>query len=178
MSKRADAARETNLSRNPGRDQADIDTLIAKLRTHDGLVREQARKTLVAMGSKAVASLLPLLTDSNDQVRWEAAKALSEIGDPSAASSLVVALEDESFGVRWLAAEALIGLKRDTLRPLLEALEGDAGSVRRRQGAHHVLRTLAEHGLRDQLAPVLAALEGIEPETDVPLAAQKALKSL
>jgi HEAT repeat protein len=179
MSKAADAARETNVSRNLGRDQAGIDALIAKLRTHDGLVREQARKTLVAMGSKAVASLLPLLTDSNDQVRWEAAKALSEIGDPSAASALVVALEDESFGVRWLAADGLIAMGRDALPPLLEALEEDGDSLWLREGAHHVLRMLAaEHGLHDRVAPVLTALEGLEPDIDVPLAARKALETL
>jgi HEAT repeat protein len=178
MSKPADATSERNLSNNPDTDRAGIDTLIGKLRSHDGLVRQQARNSLVAMGSKPVASLVQLLADPKDQVRWEAAKALSEIGDPSAASALVMALEDKSFGVRWLAAEALIGLEKDALRPLLEALEEDAGSIRRRHGAHHVLSILAEQGLRDQVAPVLAALEGMEPETDVLLAVRKVLHTL
>jgi HEAT repeat protein len=178
MPKLADATSEPNLSHNPGTDRADIDTLIEKLRSHDGLTRQRARKSLVAMGSRPVASLLTLLVDPRDQVRWEAAKALSDIGDPTAASALVLALGDESFGVRWLAAEALIGLGRDALRPLLGALEQDSGSILCRQGAHHVLSILAEQGLRDQVAPVLAALEGIEPDIDVPLAAQKALQTL
>lgn len=178
MSKSVDATSEPSLSHNPSKDRAAIDSLIANLRSHDGLVRQRARESLVAMGSEAVASLLQLLPDPSDHVRWEAAKALSEIGDPRAASALVAALEDESFGVRWLAAEGLIGLKRDALAPLLEALEEDADSIWLRQGAHHVLRMLAEHGLHDQLAPVLAGLESIEPEIDVPLAAQKALETL
>jgi HEAT repeat protein len=179
MPKLADTTGEPNLSHNPGRDRADIDTLIEKLRSHDGLTRQRARKSLVAIGSRSVASLLKLLVDPRDQVRWEAAKALSDIGDPMAASALVAALEDESFGVRWLAADGLIALERDALPPLLEALKEDGGSLWLREGAHHVLRMLAaEHDLDDQVTLVLTALESIEPDTDVPLAAQKALQTL
>jgi HEAT repeat protein len=179
MPKLADRTSEPNRSHNPGTDRADMVTLIEELRSYDGLTRQRARKSLVAMGSRPVASLLKLLADPRNQVRWEAAKALSDIGDPMAASALVAALEDESFGVRWLAADGLIALEKDALPPLLEALKEDGGSLWLREGAHHVLSMLAaEHGLHDRVTPVLTALESIEPDTDVPLAAQKALQTL
>jgi HEAT repeat protein len=179
MSKSADAPSESNLSHNPSTDRAGIDALIADLSSHDGAVRQQARKSLVAMGSRSVVSLLQLLEDPKHQVRWEAAKALSDISDPMAASGLVAALEDESFGVRWLAADGLIAMGRDALPPLLEVLKEDGDSLWLREGAHHVLSMwAAEHGPHDPVTPVLTALESIQPDIDVPLAAKKALETV
>ena len=47
-----------------------------------------------------------------------------------------------------------------------------------REGAHHVLHTLAEEGLRAELSPILAALEDIEPAVECPGAAETALSNL
>jgi HEAT repeat protein len=116
--------------------------------------------------------------DSNYHVRWEAAKVLSELEDPEAAPVLVTALEDEDFGVRWLAAEGLISLGQDGLAPLLEALVQHSDSALLREGAHHVLRMLNEGGLHAHMAPVIAALEDIEPILAVPVAAHAALDAL
>ncbi len=179
MPKPADTTSGANVGDNASADRDDIATLIGTLRSHDGLARQQARHSLVRMGSRAVASLLLLLKDPKHQVRWEAAKALSDISDPMAASGLVAALEDESFGVRWLAADGLIAMGRDALPPLLEALKDDGASLWLREGAHHVLNMwAAEHGLHDPVTPVLTALESIQPDIDVPLAAKKALEKV
>jgi HEAT repeat protein len=142
---------------------------IANLRSRDGVVRHEARERLTFIGKRAVGQLIPLLKDPEDDVRWEAAKALSEIADPRAASELVATLEDHNFGVRWLAAEGLIAIGRDALRPLMEALTKRSDSAWRREGAHHVLHDLADKDLevKDLVAPVIAALEGIEPEIGV-----------
>ena len=59
-----------------------IKRLIADLRSYDGVVRREARQTLVFIGKWAVDSLIPLLKDSDDEVRWEAAKVLAEIAVP------------------------------------------------------------------------------------------------
>jgi HEAT repeat protein len=75
-------------------------TLIADLGNRSGIVRVKARRSLVAMGSQAVGQLTEALTSKVHWVRWEAAKALGQIGDPSAAWSLVRALEDDMFDVR------------------------------------------------------------------------------
>src|SRR5437588_9016694 len=79
--------------------------LISGLSSKIGFVRLRARRSLVAAGHSAVALLIDVLGSANEQARWEAAKALSEIGDPSAATALVGALEDEDRDVRWMAAE-------------------------------------------------------------------------
>jgi HEAT repeat protein len=153
-------------------------SLVADLASHNDTKRVKARHSLVAMGKVAVPLLIEALKSENSLMRWEAAKALGEIGDPGAASALVDALEDEDFDVRWLAAEGLTKLNILALTPLLQALEKQGDSVLLQEGAHHVFHDLAKGGLRKFLAPVLAALEALEPGEEVPWAARKALDML
>ncbi len=159
-------------------DAATINSLIATLESKDGLARQRARHSLVAIGKPAVPALVEALTDPDGHRRWEAAKTLEAIGDPSAAPALVRAMEDQDFGVRWLAAEGLIGLKRAGLASLLQALAEYPDRVWIREGAHHVFRMMVDHDLHDLVAPVLAALDGVEPVLEAPRAARAALKAL
>jgi HEAT repeat protein len=156
-----------------------VDALIAQLSSNDGEERSRARADLVKLGKPAVAALLAMLADhANHTRRWEAAKALSEIADPVTAPALVATLEDSSFDIRWLAAEGLIALERAALPSLLQALKAHSESVWLRQGAHHILCTLSDPATQSLLAPVCAALEGIESDLTIPPAAQKALQEL
>ena len=147
-------------------------TLVADLANHNDSVRVKARHSLVAMGKAALPLLTEALKSQNSLTKWEAAKALGEIGDPNTASALVEALEDEDFDVRWLAAEGLTKMNINALRPLLLALEKRGDSFFLQEGAHHVFHDLAKGALRKFLAPVLAALEGLEPGEEVPWAAR------
>ena len=161
------------------RDQSPaIRALIVALDNQDRLARIEARLLLVRIGKPAVPFLTGALRSPNKRMRWEAAKALAEIADPAAAPALVLALEDEDAGVRWLAAQGLIAIGRLGLEPLLGSLIGSDTSVWRREGAHHVLHDLARGEIHDCLAPVLAALEGIHPASQVPPAALAALSDL
>jgi HEAT repeat protein len=169
---------EDSLDPGSAADPATIGKLIAALADGDWVTRQRARESLVEIGKPAVAPLTEALAESNERVRWEAANALSEISDPTAAPALVKALEDNSFGVRWLAAEGLISLGREGLSPLLEALVEHPESAWLRQGAHHVLRILAEEGLYDHVTSVLQALEDIEPAIEVIQPAKAALDDL
>jgi HEAT repeat protein len=159
-------------------DPVTIGALIADLGVKDGMVRERARQSLVAIGGPAVAPLIEALADRNEQMRWEAAKALCQIADPASAPALVTILEDEVFDVRWLAAEGLIALGRGALVPLLQALMEHPDSLWLREGAHHVLHELSGGDLKEVLRPLLAALEDVEPSVEVPLAAESALDAL
>ncbi len=152
--------------------------LAQELRSEDPVTREGACNALIALGGSAVPPLVDKLSDPHDHARREAARALSRIHDPSSAPALVLALEDELPGVRWLAGEGLIAMGRGGIVPLFRALISRSDSVRLRQGAHHVLRSLSvgEHGR--QLALVMAALEGPEPISALPVAAFNALKEL
>jgi hypothetical protein len=167
-----------DVTSGPAADPVTIGRLVAALADDDRVTRQRARESLVDMGKPAVAPLTEALAVSSERVRWEAANALSEISDPTAAPALVKALEDSSFGVRWLAAEGLISLGREGLSPLLEALVEHSDSAWLRQGAHHVLRLLAEEGLHDHVASVLKALEDIEPAIEVIQPAKAALDAL
>jgi HEAT repeat protein len=155
-----------------------IEALIKSLSNKDDGVRVKARHALVAMGKAAVPPLTEALKSSKGLVKWEAAKALGEIGAPEAAPSLVKALEDDQFDVRWLAAIGLIGMNIKGLKPLLHALMHQTDSVFLREGAHHVIHDLTKGELRKYLAPVLAALENIEPAAGCPQAAFHALEML
>ena len=149
-----------------------IEGLIMALASHNDSVRVKARHSLVAMGKAPVPLLTKALKSENSLTKWEAAKALGEIGDPSTAPILVEALEDEDFDVRWLAAEGLTKMNINALKPLLRALEKRGDSFFLQEGAHHVFHDLAKGALRKFLAPVLAALEGLEPGEEVPWAAR------
>ena len=115
--------------------------------------------------------------DPNEHRRWEAAKALGAIGDQRAAAALVQALDDDNPGIRWVAGNDLIALGRDGLTPLLQALIEGMGSIWLREGAHHVLQSLAREGY-NELAPVVDALENIVPTIEVPVAAYHALEAM
>ena len=155
-----------------------INVLIADLGSNDGIVRVRARKSLVAIGKQAVGPLLEVLVGKTRRVRWEAAKAIGQIGDPTAAPALVKALEDGMFEVRWLAAEALITIGKEAVVPLLQALLKHSSSTWLRDGAHRVLHDIGRKDLNEILQPVVLALEGVEPSLEVPIVAWTALKTL
>ncbi len=155
-----------------------LDSLIAALASRDVATCQNARHTLVGIGEKAVSALIEALHSREDQIRWEAAKALVDIASPRAATALVATLRDEEGGIRWLAAEALIALGPDALEPLLQGLVDNPGSSYMCEGAHHVLHELAGGPLAEPVSPVLAALEGPAPEDRAPVAAYASLEAL
>ena len=159
--------------------QPNVDQLLAALGDKDGLSRQKARKSLVEIRAAAVPGLITALDNNQQQVRWEAAKTLTEIADPAAADALVQALGDEDGDVRWVASEAMIALNRDAVKPLLNRLTKSQVSEELYKSAHHVFRDLSKRlDIGRLLEPVLKALDQSEPEVAVPVAANSALESL
>jgi hypothetical protein len=157
---------------------ASIELLVTALASRDVRTRQRAREGLVAVGRPAIGPLIDAMTDRRSVVRWEAAKALSAIADPSAAAAMLTALEDEDAGIRWLAAEGLIALQRDGVGPLLRALIANSDSEWFREGTHHILHGIIRRKWAKPLARVLVALEGPAPHLAAPLAAQEALDAM
>jgi HEAT repeat protein len=155
--------------------QETLESLIEDLGNKDELVRVKARLQLVSYKSRSVASLINLLTDKNDWVRWEAAKALGQIGNPSSIQALLEALADKSFEVRWLAAEGLIKIGRKAIVPSLMALVNSSDSYWLREGVHHVLHDMNKRKTQKVLQQVLVALEGLQPALEAPLVAKIAV---
>jgi HEAT repeat protein len=155
-----------------------IESRIAELRDKNGMTRERAREHLVALGVPAIPWLVPLLEDRESQTRWEAAKALAEIADPSAIPALIQALEDEENDVSWVAAEGLAAVGRPAVVPMLEALVQGEGSIKIRQGVHHALRGLRDSEVGEKIAGVYGALGTVGSDVGIVAEAERALASL
>lgn len=159
---------------------SDPELRIAALGDKDGMVRRDARKSLVALGKPAVAPLSRLLRHAaSDRVRWEAAKALGEISDAGSIPALVRALEDENADVAWLAAAALRRFRERAWPELLRALmKAGPDSFQLRRGAHHVLWNRKPKKFADLLAPLLEALESGAVHEAAALAAHQLLERI
>jgi hypothetical protein len=155
-----------------------IRSLIADLTCDNVIKCQNARRQLVAKGEAAVEPLEKALNHKEHWVHWEAAKALSEIGSPSATKVLINTLEHKEFELRWLAAEGLISIGLPALKPLLTELIAKPQSTWLHEGAHHVMSDTKIERLRGLVRPVIAAIEGPQPDVDTPVAAQKALDAL
>jgi HEAT repeat protein len=105
--------------------------------------------------NEVVNELLKALEDSDDDVRWEAAFALGNIGSETAIAGLLKALEDSDYDVRRYAAEALGKIGSETAIPrLLKALEDSDYDVRR-----YAAEALANICSETAIAGLLKALE-------------------
>ena len=158
--------------------QKSAEALVTALRSKSVAEREATREKLIALGHAAVIPLLHGLDDSNEHVRWEAAKALGGIADPAAVDALTEALNDESDSVRWAAGEALTAIGWEGAKQVLVTLLRKSDSNAVCTAAHHVLSHFAKNKSGEFLKPVLERLEGEEPAVRVPLAALTALAHL
>jgi hypothetical protein len=159
-------------------DKQDVEPLMIELTCDDVIRCQRARRSLVSIGSGAVPSLVAALDSEKIWVRWEAAKALSQIGDPAATDALIKYLEHKEFELRWLAAEGLINIGRPAVVPLLRAVIDYPKSVWLLQGAHHVLHDMYRGDWDGILRPVMIALESFEPSVEAPVAAKNAIDIL
>lgn len=160
-----------------------INDLITKLGNSDGSVRQNARLALIDIGKESVPGLAEALSSKQEQSRWEAAKTLSSIADPTSVPALIKVLRDEVFDIRWLAAEALIAIGRDSIEPLLQTIINQSNDSFLQEGAHHIiaylLPTLSKSPeLVEILKPVEDALDSNAPRSAGPAAAQQALEKM
>jgi HEAT repeat protein len=155
-----------------------IEKVILNLANHNGIVREQARKTLAQMGASAIPQLAKHTHAKNVILRWEVIKTLAEIVDPAAAPLLIAALEDDISSIRWVAAEGLVNLQSAALKPVLNELINKPGSILLREGAHHILWQIKKRQKNKLLNPMLRALESKEIAERIPVIADNILKKL
>lgn len=160
------------------RSEARIDHLIVTLHSKNGLEREDARRALVNIGQSSVPRLIPLMQDLQELVRWEACKALMDIGDPSCVPVLIDALDDESSDVRWVAAEALMAFGQSVLALLAQALIARPHAIYLREGAHHILDAQQDPAIKAVVEPLLKALNGLATRDTICLVAERTLKQL
>jgi HEAT repeat protein len=152
--------------------------LIAALGSKDPHQREQSREALVAAGHVAVIPLIEKLKSPDDQVCWEAAKALGAIKDPAAANALAETLDHNSGDVGWVAAESLIALGSEGLKQTLIALLTKAGSLPVQRSARAVVSHFAHQMTGESLKPLLARFHAFQPGVAIPPAALHAFHEL
>jgi HEAT repeat protein len=154
--------------------------LIRDLQSPAHQVRERARFKFIALGKAAIPALSEAISSSNPNLRWQAAKALSQINDPQIIPALITILvENPFFGVRWFASDSLIQMGSAAVEPLLKSLIEHFDSVYLRENAHHILHSLCDQKIEPEAVEiVLHALEDVEPEVQVPWAAKQALELL
>jgi HEAT repeat protein len=157
-----------------------LEELTARLGDQDDRVRERVRETLAIIGESALPPLVALLASPQVRLRWEAAKALTEIPDPAAIPGLVSLLGDPRSDICWLGALALINMGNRSVAPVLQALTERAESRDFRDASHHVLHDLSERNsvLKDILKPVLSVLGAIDPVEAISTRAEIALREL
>ena len=142
----------------------EIEELIKKLYSKDGIQRKMARYDLVKIGKPAIKYLSGLLNEPKDKeqkeyVRWEAIKTLSQINNPESIPILIKALEHEDFDVRWMAAEGLINIGEKSIKPLLKTLVRKSNSIYLLEGIHHVLKELQLKNIFDDPTGIINKLE-------------------
>ena len=150
----------------------EIEELIKKLYSKDGIQRKMARYDLVKIGKPAIKYLSGLLNEPKDKeqkeyVRWEAIKTLSQINNPESIPILIKALEHEDFDVRWMAAEGLINIGEKSIKPLLKTLVRKSNSIYLLEGTHHVLKELQFKNIFDDKTGIINKLENYNLHPDI-----------
>lgn len=153
-----------------------VERLILNLASEDSDIREKARYILVRKGRSAIAGLANYIHSKNNVLRWEVAKTLGEIGNPSAIPLLIEILEDNISSIRWLAAEGLVRVGAPAIRPLLKELIERPDSILLRDGAHHIFKEFIKYQHKKQLRPLLSALETTGIPEQVPVIADEIMK--
>jgi hypothetical protein len=159
-------------------DASEIKKLVAELASRNWQERHHARQTLTALGKPAVSALTDALADPRQQMRWDAARILIDMGDPAAAPALALRLEDDDAGIRWLAAQGLAALGCHGIVVALRLLIARSDSVWMREGVHHILHSFVKTRAGRHVAPVLHALNDVEPALGALPAAQAALNAV
>ena len=152
-----------------------IEELIKKFYSKDGIQRKMARYELVKIGKPAVKYLSSLLDAPKEYTRWEAIKTLSQIADPETIPILISSLENDDFDIRWMAAEALINIGKKSIKPLLEYVISCKKSIFLLEGVHHVLKDLQFRKVFHDDVGIINKIENYNMYSDITLAAEQLL---
>jgi DNA-binding transcriptional ArsR family regulator len=132
--------------------------LVAAWRQDIANPQDANRRKLVAMGSSATASVLPLLGDEDRETRVAVVAVLGELGDRSAIPALAAALKDEAATVRAQAAAILGNLSATEASAALRGAVRDAESGVA-EAAATALGVLGDPAAVDALIVALGSVE-------------------
>ncbi len=154
-----------------------VEKLINDLSSDNGIIRQIARHELVKIGHHTtIDHILKLLDSPKHMTRWEAIKAIEQMGDPIATPLLIKSLQDDKFDIRWIAAEGLIRLGESSIKPLMKQIVKDSDSVFIREGAHHILKELESRGIFNDKFGIINKLEALTDISSLHFIAEKYLE--
>ncbi len=140
------------------------DAVVKLLRDRDDRVRQQAARTLSAMGVKndyAIKALKEQLEDYNPNVRYNAIRALSKMAPKEDANLFIEALGDYDSRIRMFAVLALGRLEvREAVPYLAQMVRDPDPNVRMA-----VVIALSKLGTQDCLEPLVAMMR--DPDLNV-----------
>jgi HEAT repeat protein len=152
------------------KDPKAVEPLIAA--ASDDVIRNEAFKALVKIGSPSVEPLISLLSAKDDRVQLLAIVALGAIKDPKSTGALITVLKEGAPYNQAEAAKALGAIKdKRAVEPLIDALGSQHLMVRM-----NTIEALGE--LRDKRA--LSYLQGgaMDKDENIRRATEKALKQI
>lgn len=151
----------------------EIDRAARMLSSRSAVRRARAAYLLgLVRGRNSLALVLPLLGDSDAEVRQVAARALGSIGDPSAAGGVLRAVRTHQGQIglpAWVAAEALLAMGVEIGPALQIGLASDDPAVR------NVCAVVSGHGTYLCVAPQLRRMLASDTDDDVRASAAVAL---
>ena len=149
--------------------------LLCALAEGHGELHRAASRALRDLGDSATDTLIGALHNPDSHVRWHAARALGQIGNPRGIDTLVEGLHDEHPAVRWATASVLASLDAQAIPAILRALIRRPMTEPFRQAVYHALHAMPSHHTRLYLQPLLEALQGPASSVQGPAIAQRML---
>jgi HEAT repeat protein len=150
-------------------------SLVQALAEGHGELHRAASRALRDLGGTVAPTLAEALSDSDSHVRWHAARALGQTGNPIGIETLVEGLHDEHPAVRWATASVLASLDAQAIPYILRDLIRQPLSEPYRQAVYHALHAMPSHHTRIYLQPLLEALQSSSASIQGPAIAQKML---
>jgi HEAT repeat protein len=96
-----------------------VDELIGQLANSDGVVRNQAKIHLAAMGEEAIDPLIQVMRSGSERMKWEAANVLCQFENARCIEPMLEALTSSSLMLQHVAIEALERYNLSSLVPAL-----------------------------------------------------------
>jgi HEAT repeat protein len=149
--------------------------LLLALSEGPGELHRSASRAIRDLGDTVSDSLVEALNHPDSHVRWHAARALGQTGNPTGIETLVLGLHDEHPAVRWATASVLASLDAQAIPYILRDLIRRPMSETYRQAVYHALHAMPSRHTRIYLQPLLEALQGSAATVQAPAIAQKML---
>ena len=135
------------------RSEKAVNPLIACLEDGEDEVRWEAADALVEIGRPAMESLLRMVDRGSGLAKSEAIGVLGRLGDSQAIGPIIENLRDDDKRVRWAASKALAEMGEPAVAYLIDAIDDPNLSIRKR-----ALEALVEIG-GPAIGPLVGALD-------------------